>query len=326
MFRKVEEVEATPSATPYVLETHEKALMQEEVPLHVEGEELAEATACLEAAHIRNKSRNRTMRGSLLAVSGVILAASLSMFYALGHGVTPAPWTSLLLALGSNVGVGAVAVGGFFWARKSRRPEHAAAGRLVEIEDVRGVASLIDTVVWLPDKALHSTLWQALGRLLPQLTEEEALELGKERHALLATWIQAWDYPLTRHAYVKRGTAPLIGMLHVMAHVGQNRFHAGDQPIKVNVTLLPSLEKWAAGQGIGQDPAVQQAATACREAILQKMALAKSGAQLLRASAPTPAGSETLLRPAQGAEQTDPQELLRPNTAAADGPSSPPAP
>jgi hypothetical protein len=67
------------------------------------------------------------------------------------------------------------------------------------------------------------------------------------------------------------------------------------------------------GKGAGQDPAVQQAALTCREAIRQKMALSHSGEQLLRASAPTPTAPENLLRPAGSGQHTEPQELLRPD-------------
>ena len=183
--------------------------------------------------------------------------------------------------------------------------------KLIEMDDVRTVGSLMDILKWMSDETSQPELRHALGHLLPRLTEDEALELGKERHGSLATYIYAWNMPPGRKHFAESGNQHLLGVLHVMAHVGQDVFKLRP-PKDMPVSLLSTLGDWAAGKEAGQDPAVQQAAGVCRAAIQKKMSLARSGEQLLRASAPLGSGSETLLRPAAGTRDTDPQELLRP--------------
>jgi len=321
MFRKVEEVEAAPKATPSVIETQEQALVQEEAPLHDQDAVKAELTACVETARLRIRKRLRGARVRLYAIFGVLLTVIPSLIILINSGEKSLQW-GLRLSTISALSSVAFIVYSYLEAGINLRSDRMAAKKLAkivvrlgEIEDRSEVALLIDTLSWLEDKTLSSQLFQALGRLLPLLSEDEALELGKERHYKLAAMIRNWDHPLIRRGWEDQETVPLIGMLHVMAHVGQNRFQFEGLPAKMSINLLPTLEKWVDGHGVGQNPAVRRAAEACRDAILQKMALAKSGAQLLRASAPATAGPETLLRPAQSAEQADPQELLRPDNS-----------
>ena len=108
----------------------------------------------------------------------------------------------------------------------------------------------------------------------------------------------------------KPGNSPLLGLLHVMACVGHSTVLTPHRVLKT-VDLMRVLDSWASGNDSGEDPVVQQAAIACREAIQQKMDLARSGEQLLRASAPPLDRPTSLLRPAQGAAPTESQELLR---------------
>jgi len=194
------------------------------------------------------------------------------------------------------------------WAQISRLTEQYAAKRLIASEDVMAVASLVDLLQWTHDKALRPELWQALGRLLPRLSEEQVQELGKERHGILATWMAKWE----RQAG-STTSAPLLGILHVLGAVGQFSLETPDRfGVEKTISLLPLLKKWGSGLGEGQNPTVQQAAIACRQAIEQKIALARSGEQLLRATAAPEVGADSLLRPAQGTSPTPPHELLRP--------------
>jgi hypothetical protein len=161
---------------------------------------------------------------------------------------------------------------------------------------------------WTEDRILELELWKALSRLLPRLTETEVQRLGEERHGFLAASMKSWDYRSGN-----MGNQPLVGILHVMACLGQRSIRTKDfRGQTSSVSLLPLLKRWASGDKLGQDPAVQEAAHACREAIEQKLALARSGEQLLRASELPPPASENLLRPTQGTSSIASQELLRP--------------
>ncbi|MCW3051003.1 MAG: hypothetical protein JWN14_173, partial [Chthonomonadales bacterium] len=200
----------------------------------------------------------------------------------------------------------------WFFKDRSTKQEHNALQKLLEIDDVRAASPLIDAMGWTHKRALRPVIWKALGRLLPRMTEDQSLAFDKEKRYLLAAWLQGWDIPLNRKVIGIAGDQSPLGLLHVLTQIGQGSFQTQRAPIPVTVHLQATLKRWSEGKGAGQDPAVQAAAIACREAIEQKTALARTGAHLLRASAPTPAGSETLLRPTQGVTPTDPAELLRP--------------
>ena len=189
--------------------------------------------------------------------------------------------------------------------------ERLAARRLVEIEDVRAVAPLIDCLSWGDDSTIHSELWQALGRLLPRLTVEQARALGPERHGRLVFWLQAWELSPSHSAVTALGNMPMLGILHVLAHLGQRSVISYCMMTKQKVSLLAMLDKWAEGKKLGQDPVLRQAAMACCDAIRNQTALGHSSDQLLRASAATAPEPQSLLRPAQGTQHTNPQELLR---------------
>ena len=285
--------------------------IQEEMPTALQDEELAELTASIEAARLRGKSRGQAWRRSQFVVSAVLMAISLSIFFVLARGIVPPIWLSILIMAGSVLAVPVGIISGFLWSRRSKAAERAAANRLATIDDVGAATPILDALRFVDDKALRPELWQALGRLLPRMTEAEALALGPERLSALAVWLDAWDHPLTRRAYVRYGSQPLPGMLHVLGLIGQERYSLGNP---IHFSLTPTLERWAKGEGAGKDQAVRQAAEACREAIRQKTVQAHSSKHLLRASSAAPSSPEALLRPSQNSQETDPQELLRPNS------------
>lgn len=128
---------------------------------------------------------------------------------------------------------------------------------------------------------------------------------------MLASWLQTWDMRINHSHFAKIGNRPALGMLHVLGQVGQRSYLIIQPPMKIRVSLLSLSGKWAKGQKLGRDPEIQQAAADCYEALKNQTALAYSSAQLLRASDTTSSSPEILLRPAQGVQQTDPQELLR---------------
>lgn len=195
------------------------------------------------------------------------------------------------------------------WARSSQSTEYDAAKQLIASENVEAAPALIDMLYWVHTKPLRSELWQALARLLPRLSAEQAQELGEERHGILVAWIDEWHlhYPLA-------GNTLLPGILHVLGAVGkrsiQTRNLQGEPQL---ISLMTLLSRWAKGEA-GQDPALLQAVHACQEAIEQKIALARSGEQLLRAASAPTTGADILLRPARGTVAPPVEELLRPGS------------
>jgi hypothetical protein len=233
-----------------------------------------------------------------------------------------------VLGLLSPVAIGGVVIASLLVARAQlwqssqanrKRPpververEALAMQRLAAIEDVGVVAPLIDALHWLGGSASCPEIWQALGRLLARLTAEQARELGSARHGILAFWIYGWALRAGHDHFVEIGREPLLGTLHVLAHLGQTSFHVVTPGGETEISVLSVLSKWAEGETLEPDPVVQQAAAACSDAILQKIALSRAGQHLLRASAPASSSPETLLRSVESAGQTPPQELLRP--------------
>jgi hypothetical protein len=311
VLQKTETVET--ASTEALTETTEEAVVRTDVGSTPQDAEFAELAACIEAGVTRSKRRTHIALNAAVCI--LLLFAVLAL---IGAG-KPNLEMPLLIFAGALYVAELGLITGLMWSRRDRRiaQESAAAKKLAEMDDVRAVGLLIDAVHWImkwnPKTVRRPDLWRTLGRLLAHLTEEEAQGLGKERHDLLATWTKAWDTPLFRKHYTGLGNQPLLGMLHALGHVGQNSFRFVQPPFDRTVTLLPLLGKWAAGAGAGTDPAVQQAAVACRDAIKARVALTGPGEHLLRASDPSPLGPVNLLRPAQGTQQTDPQELLRPS-------------
>jgi hypothetical protein len=259
---------------------------------------------CIEGGIARNRRRSRTVRVFNHIYGFGWMAA---LYWSSLHNFAHIEWLVCLSAVSCLLRRATVDVVLSVWARRSRGKEHNAARQLIASEDAEAVGTLIDLLEWTDYKDLEPELWRALGRLLPRLTASEAQELGKERHGALAAWMKSWDY---RSA---ESNVPLLGMIHVMGYLGRSSLKTTNRyGERSTVSLLPLLKKWAAGKGSGQDPAVQEAAIACREAVERKIALTHSGEQLLRASTPPVAGVESLLRPAQGTAPTPAQELLRP--------------
>jgi hypothetical protein len=322
MLQRTESIETSPTEASSLAPSTSEMRSAEAETLTGLDADLEEMAACTRARSERMRQRSRTNAKRSFFYS--LIPVIVSMIYIIAW-ITKVTKPSLavdgLIFFLAMVGAIAGLSGQRFQKVRTHGPELTAAKKLLQRDDVRVVAPLLNTSDWIFTTSERLAFWQALERLLPRMTEEEILQLGKSRHWLLAQWIQDWDSPPRQRktfagtAFIGGGNPVLVQLLRVMAIIGQSsielKFGPGG-PASVSAHLLPNLNRWAAGQGVGQDPKVQQAAILCREAIEQKMALARNGAQLLRASASTPAGSDTLLRPTQGTQQTDPQELLRP--------------
>jgi len=319
MLQRTEPIETSPTEASAIAPIASQAIRTEEEilaqNLDTEFEELAAYTT---AGVAKGTRRTRTFLKLDIAVTIASMSIIPAWMFAMKHGAM-APDTLpkvILLSLAALCNP-AILIGGLMWLRRDHttKQERKSAQWIVEADDVRAVGPLIDllTMTWTHKSELRPALWQALGRRLPRMTADEAQALGQERHYILASWIVSWDVPLNRRAFADAGEPLLLDLLHVFALIGESSFRTRKSPIPVPMHLLPTLKKWADGKGAGQNPAVRQAAAACREALKQKTIWARPGEQLLRASAPTPAGSDTLLRPTQGAQQTEPTELLRPS-------------
>ncbi|HLK56088.1 MAG TPA: hypothetical protein VKU00_05975 [Chthonomonadaceae bacterium] len=316
MLHHIEPEETSPTGIQVgVAEPHSEILTQDN------EQELAELTACVEQAGARITKRNKTIgRGILVVAAGLAVAGGAIA------AATPILTSVLFLSISCPVllivGLMLLTLRMPWAANRNGRSLDVVVQRLTEMVDTRACAPLIDVFWMVSDNALRTEIWRALGRLLPQLNEEEVWALGKERQQFLMIWAQYWEHPQVRANYAEAGMQPLIGMLKVLMQGGQNAFEVGLH--SPEAALLPPLEKWAAGESVGENPEVQEAARLYRAAILRRIALAKTGAHLLRASAPTPSGPDTLLRSVQNTAQADPQELLRPNTTELpDGPMPP---
>ena len=278
----------------------------EDVTVQEPDADLEELSACIEAGVVRMKKRGKIVRQGVELYN---IPWGIAGVWAGMHGMAMLEQYIIWLVIKFWVKQAVLKAISSRWVRRFRPTERAAIQRIIGRDDIRGVGSMIDTLRWTDDAKLTTQLWSALGRLLPQLSEEQDQKLGLKRHGELVAWMKVWE---TRsHEF---GNVPLLGMLHTMACVGQTSMKTEDRSGVIrSLTLFPMLNKWIAGRGAGQDLPVQEAVIACRNAIYQKMAIARSGKQLLRASGPVSAGAETMLRPAQGVPQTNPQELLRPD-------------
>ena len=291
----------------------------EEIFTTVSEAELAELTARVQEGCAENKQRFKRFQKFNLSLSLVtafcIVACGVGVIYAGLHKMVSLdmmlkmlPFLLLPLAvqaLALKSGIGRMK------RYRNTEPQLLVVQKLLAMEDVRAVVLLLDASA-LAATARGPEFWQAMGRLLPRMTETEIQELGSERHGALAAWISGCDAAVNRKLFANAGEDFLPNLLAVMGVIGRSSFQVKVASMTVPVRLLPTLTKWANGKGSGRNPAVQQAAATCREAIEQKLELARTGTQLLRASAPSSVGSESLLRPAVGGQQTSPEELLRP--------------
>ena len=285
--------------------------------------ELAELAAYIQASATRSKNHYKTvkktiLKRSLIVMAPVLIVLAVSLFaWRTGLG-NPSVfmWVSLATSFLSMLGSGFLSR----WTPNNKRApveqERRTAQRLIKIDDVRAVPLVFDALRWSADRTEDPQLWQALGRLLPRLTQAQAQELGSERQGRLALWLWGWDKSPKHPHLAALGNQPVLGVLHVLAQLGRSSLPTHHPVLKDDVEVLNILETWAAGQKLGQDPEVRQAAAASFEAIKNKIAMAHSSAQLLRASAAASPPLDSLLRPAEGAQETDPQELLRATSTA----------
>lgn len=277
-------------------------------------EEMAEMRAVIETGIARNQRRSRIVAGIFSLITSLIFG----LLYVLTNRHALAILGAILCLSLMNVLLENwfVRFGNSFWAHRTREAERAAIRRLLEKDDIRNVGAIIDILSWTTDKGtqeipLRPELIRMLGRLLPLLNETQVQELGRVRMRTLASWLLTWDMPDFSEVIRKapRNRPLLLGILHAIS-LADTHFFDGQGYSESRIQLLPKLAEWAGGQGAGQDPEVQAAASACHHILQEKWTHTRFEKQLLRPSEPT--AKEGLLRPALDATTTDPDDLLRP--------------
>ncbi|MCW3051685.1 MAG: hypothetical protein JWN14_855 [Chthonomonadales bacterium] len=244
---------APTQALPIIGEVLEESGPVKEVCTQDRDVELAQLVACIAADVKRSKKRVTIYKRVFAAVSipsvFTLLTFMLAPLFLGIPGSFDNHVAGVILHVAGTCCCAMLGVfAGLFWLRLDHRSEQerTAARRLVEMDDVRAVAPLIDTVHWVTqwvgNRPLRSELWQAFGRLLPRMTEEDVRELGQERLGIVVTWIEGWDVPLVQKPFEDDDNQPLLGMLHVMRLVAQHAIPMGQTRTRKSRSLLPILE------------------------------------------------------------------------------------
>jgi len=314
--QKFETVETLP--TDVRAAATDEILTEELLPPQDLDTELAELATSIEASATRKKNDanalNKTnMKQAAIVLAPLVLALVGSLVAMMRDLVSPA--AAMWIAIASLFW--AIITGVFTLPWKPKNPstdveeERLTTQRLVAIDDVRAVPLLLDALRWHTDRTLRPELWKALGRLLPRLTAAQAHALGPGRLRRMAFWIHSWNQTPRHSSVTALGTPPIVGILHVLAHSDQGSYRFYHPASETAFSVLTIAKTWAAGHSLGKNPEVRQAAIACCEVIKTRKEQARSSAQLLRASAPASSAPDSLLRPAQGVQETAPEELLR---------------
>jgi hypothetical protein len=185
----------------------------------------------------------------------------------------------LLNSLGGMVGVILVA---FIATQRQKN----ATRELAKYKDRRTVGPLAEALEF-QDKDLAIQARARLFDLLPQLQASDAGLLNAEQRACLCRAVNREDIKLA------------CAILKAFEQVGDG-------------TALSMVEKLAAGEGrAARSPELQKAAEDCLLFLGPRVKNEKAHQQLLRAVDESDSAPDILLRPAAGAVETAPQELLR---------------
>lgn len=169
----------------------------------------------------------------------------------------------------------------------SRRRKEALTA-LAELEDLRGIAPLIEALTY-PDKKLQALAADALTPLLPRLPSL----VGERLSPLLRPGIHA---TLKSKEY-RKDTPLLLALLKVVDQAGDS------DDLKLIEILAVEVKR---GQ---YDTEVVQAVERCLPVLRQRCEQQHDQRSLLRAA--SPANTETLLRPAAESPGTPSEQLLR---------------
>ena len=161
---------------------------------------------------------------------------------------------------------------------------------MAQFDDIQTVGPLIESLT-LPDIAVVTIAKDRLNCLLPRLKASDASLLTAEQRQILCK-------QLTQRM---ASSSPdfLVAILTALEQIGD------EDALPAVCRLAESVVATPAGKP------VQEAAQNCLHTLQTRAAEQESRQTLLRASSSITTAPETLLRPAAGGVESDPQQLLR---------------
>ncbi|HLJ54893.1 MAG TPA: hypothetical protein VKT77_07605 [Chthonomonadaceae bacterium] len=257
------------------------------VALKEEQRELAAAFA----GTVRERRRIKTCQMMLL--TGVMPYCALGAITI----IVASEWSNALLATTLPLGIIAPLIGLAVW--RWRTPivkSRGHIGGVVGAAGIYAIGPLLDMrggplLVWERDQIVAS-----LVSLLPDLTQDNAGMLTADQRVCLRDILSG---ARTMGARREARLGLRLAVLQALTRIG-------------DAQSLPIVRRLAHGNGLGVAPSpITQEARCCLSLLEQNIAIALSHATLLRASAPQPAGPDSLLRAAAPSTSNACDGLLR---------------
>jgi hypothetical protein len=167
------------------------------------------------------------------------------------------------------------------------------AGEIAKSGDVRMVGPLVEAYSALNLSQENRPVREALTVLLPRLQASDARVLTEEHRQMLNRVLGS-----SALSYSKENNRLIIAILKAYEQVGDE-------------SALPFVERLAKGEKAGVNREVREAAQACLPFLQERAERERASSELLRAASASDTPSDVLLRPAAGALEADPQQLLR---------------
>lgn len=172
----------------------------------------------------------------------------------------------------------------------------SVAAKLAQLEDVAAIGSLTEVLGqkgrYAYNTATRKLVSQALTRLLPRVTADEAAMLSQEQRAILRNVLKNQG----KFGIGERYEADfLVAILKALAQIGDTR-------------CLPQVQELAR---FAEDAEVRKAAASCLPHLQEVVEQERNSQTLLRAASAAGTPADLLLRPAHAVNATDPDQLLR---------------
>ena len=194
----------------------------------------------------------------------------------------------------------------YFEGKRVRQKHKRVLETLMMYQDVRVIPVMLDEM-WHNDTYTRNRVHTALTRLLPMLTLDDAHLLNASQREKL------YNLPFPRK---QMDDALLIAVFRAIGQIGDTRAlrilkRFGSDWEQRNAEGILPRNQWEMLEANGPITTAYHEAAATIEA---RLAAAKSGATLLRASAAPDTAPDVLLRAASAAHATPPEQLLRATT------------
>jgi len=189
--------------------------------------------------------------------------------------------------------------------RKPRERRRNLTARVADQGDVRSIGALIDALS-LADTRTHTIALDAICERLPLLKTGDETLLTKSQCARLS-YLLSLPVESPLHKDIRALFRPADQRsIDLRVAILQAFEQIGDSKVLPVVTQLVSRKPGTIGER-----RIHEAAVSCLAALQLRQEQARSSQTLLRASHLAPAASDTLLRPAEGSQETSSAELLR---------------